>query len=158
MFLFPLRKFSAFFLLPSITVIFISCSENKLSPGEIRVRFQHAGTPASPVGPPQMLLIDMDPNIIVSEIRLTQAYPEQAALVEAFFKAAGEHVAAHSSRERKGWYSFRDIPPGHYWVLTPEPVLINGERLIWAHPARSGDPDLPAEVWLQRSNAAMILE
>ena len=156
--LFPLRKFSAFSLLPSITVIFISCSENMLSPGEIRVRFQHAGIPAKPAGPSQMLLIDKDPNIIVSELRLTQAYPDQATLVEAFMKAAGEHTVARASRERKGWYSFRKIPPGHYWVLTPEPVLFNGERLLWAHPARSGDPDWPAEVWLQRSNAVMILE
>ena len=105
-----------------------------------------------------MLLIDRDPNIIASEIRLTQAYPDQAALIEAFFKAAGEHSVARASRERKGWYSFREMPPGHYWVITPEPVLWKGERLIWAHPARSGDPDWPAEVSLQRSNAAMILE
>lgn len=158
--LFPYGKISRIYPL-SISIFFLmlpACTPAKLSPGEIRVHVPSFAASAILNQAGGLLLIGSDPNIIFSELRMTQAYPDEAVLVGDFIKAAEEQLVARSEKGGKDWCSFRDIPAGHYWVISAEPVLIEEEHLLWAHPVRSGDPDWPPEIRLQRSNAAMVFK
>jgi len=105
-----------------------------------------------------LLLVDEDPNIVYSVIKFERAYTSQDELLSEFIRALAGYQVSQGEINHTGSFIFQDVSPGHYWVITSVPLVMENERLVWSHPVNIGGGDRSQEVVLQRSNTAMVLD
>ena len=141
-----------------IPALFCACLERSSSAGDIVVRLQLPALSDYQSQTIPLVLVDEDPNIVFCLIKLERVYASQDELLGEFFRALAGHLVCRGAVRLAGKFVFRDISPGHYWVITSEPVLAGDERLVWSHPVRIGEQDSSQQIVLQRSNAAMVLD
>jgi len=140
-----------------ILALFCSCLKTALSTSDLIVRLELATLSAYHSQTIHLVLVDEDPNILYSLIKFERVYTSQDELLSEFNKALASHQVSQGVTDRTGNFIFQDISPGHYWVITSEPLVMEDERFVWSHPVKIGGGDSSHEVVLQRSNAAMIL-
>jgi len=140
-----------------ILALFCSCLKTAPSTSDLIVRLEPAKLSAYYSQTIPLALVDEDPNIVYSLIKFERVYTSQDELLSEFNQALASHQVSQGVIDRTGNFTFQDIPPGHYWVITSEPLVMEDERFVWSHPVKIGGGDRSHEVVLQRSNAAMIL-
>ena len=149
---------SASILLLLVPVILLSCAENAPVSRDVVVLVEAAGFSGHPAKGADFLLIDEDPNVIISRVRFDFLGRDPQEELAAFRREVKESSVDRGSADENGSLTFRDVPPGSYWVINLDPVSMGDNRIIWAHPVSVGEAGVPRAVRLQRSNAALIVE
>ena len=149
---------SASMLLLLAPAVFLSCAENLPSSRDIVVLVEAPGFSRHPARGLGFLLIDKDPNVIISRVRFDFLGLDRQEELAAFRREVEAASIDRSSADENGSLTFRDVPSGSYWVINLDPVSVGDNRIIWAHPVSVGEPGVPRTVRLQRSNAALILK
>ena len=156
---YPVRWRNSFIeVLIIILALFCSCLKTSPSTIDIIVRLELSKLSAYHSQTIPLILADEDPNIVYSLIKFERVYTSQDELLGEFNRALASHQVSQGVTKCTGSFTFQDISPGYYWVITSEPLVVEDERFVWSHPVKIGGEDSSQEVVLQRSNAAMILD
>ena len=115
------------------------------------------GTSLNPAKGTSFLLIDEDPNVIFSRVKIELPGTDREVLFGAFRQAVENCSVDLGSADENGSLTFRDVPQGSYWVINLDPVRMGDKRIIWAHPVTVGEQEAPRLVRLKRSNAALFI-
>jgi hypothetical protein len=149
------------FFLCLITVLYLlsygGCGRSLPDAGAITVVLDSGLNLSGEEAATGLLVIDRDPNIIWSNVRLDGGYATQDELVESFLAAVDLHVVAKGELA-ESYALLHGLGIDKYWIITADLVRSGDERLLWSLPL----PPVPEnstrrELVLHRSNVAMVL-
>ena len=141
-----------------ILALFWSCHKTVSSTSDVIVRLEFPALSADHSQTIPLVLVDEDPNVLYSLIKFERVYTSHDELLGEFNRALAGHQVSTGVITRAESFIFRDISPGHYWLVTSEPLVMENERFVWSHPVNIGAGDRSQEIVLKRSNAAMVLD
>jgi len=141
-----------------IFALLASCAKNFPSTHAVAVMVEAPGITPHPALGTRFLLINEDPAVLFTVVQSEGAYSDQEGLVGAFRQTVENRVLAQGTIDKSGIVIFKNISPGHYWTVNPEPVRLKGEHLLWAHPIAITASGPSPQIRLGRSNAALVME
>ena len=153
----PGKAGSALSILLLVLVVFLACAEEVPISRDVVVMVEAPGLSLNPAKGTSFLLIDEDPNLIISRVKFEFRGTDRDVLLSAFRRAVEGCSIDLGPADENGSLTFREVPPGSYWVINVDPIRMGDKRIIWAHPVTVGEQEVPRTVRLQRSNAALIL-
>ena len=153
----PGQAGSAFSILLFALLIFPACAEKVPVSRDVVVMVEAPGLSLNPAKGTSFLLIDEDPNVIFSRVKIEFPGADREALFGAFRQAVEGCSVDLGSADENGSLTIRQVPPGSYWVINLDPVGMGDKRIIWAHPVTVGEQEVPRLVRLERSNAALFI-
>jgi hypothetical protein len=145
---------AAFFLF----ALLVSCVKNFPSTHAASVMVEAPGISPHPALGTRFLLINVDPVVLFTDVQSGGTYSDQEGLVGAYRQKVENRILAQGTIDKSGIVIFKNVSPGHYWAVNPEPVRLKSERLLWAHPIAITASGPSPEVRLGRSNAALVME
>ena len=153
----PGKTGSALSILIFVLVVFLACAEEVPISRDVVVMVEAPGLSLNPAKGTSFLLIDEDPNVIFSRVKIEFPGTDREVLFSAFRQAVEGCSIDLGSADENGSLTFRDVAPGSYWVINLDPVRMGDKRIIWAHPVTVGEQEAPRLVRLKRSNAALFI-
>jgi len=133
-----------------------SCSAGASS-GRISVRleFRSAEFPAS--GEVPLVVVAEDPDEIWSRLKIGAEFPDIDTLLTAFNTKIESAAVAKATLYAESAARIDGLAPGSYWVVSLQPVTVDGYRFFWSSPFSLGEGNRPLELVFQRSNASLVL-
>lgn len=123
----------------------------------IAVEFDPQGSELRLPAGTRFLLVDADPNVLISLVQLKADYSTSGELLEKFRQALEEHALSTGQSDEAGRLAFEGVAPGHYWVVNPEPIASGGQLYLWSCPAAVADSLEDPALRLQLSNVALMM-
>ncbi|MBW7998151.1 MAG: hypothetical protein FVQ81_16595 [Candidatus Glassbacteria bacterium] len=146
-----------FQLICSTALVISACGPTGPGESELAVSFdpgllERVGSAAT-----GLLVIDEDPNIIWSRLKLESVFASQRELVDGFLAAAENSALARGRLDGTEPTKLGGLEPGCCWVITTDGIPDGEELLIWSLPAAvEPGPADNRELVLHRSNTALV--